>query len=160
MVDFDIWPTGADAVILTHDKAGNHVVSWHAGDASAVPLLDLPASFNAAAIAVHPMGQRFFIEGKTGPQSQILVATNVNRSWTQHIIYQTAADVRRLLVAPRPFEIGFNDTTNQSIESYRLFFAERLPSGVYSTRSITEDGQREYQVIGPQSQLCKDSRRK
>ena len=155
VVDFDIWPTGADAVILTHDKAGNHVVSWHAGDTSAVPLLDLPATFNAAAIAVHPMGQSFFIEGKTGAQSQILVVTRVNGSWTQHSIYQTTADVRRLLVAPRPFETGYNDTTNQAIESYRLFFAERLPSGVYSTRSITEDGQREYQVIGPKANYVK-----
>ena len=155
VVDFDVWPTGADAVILTHDKTGNHVVSWHAGDTSAVPLLDLPATFNAASIAVHPMGQSLFIEGKTGPQSQILVANNVNGSWTQHTIYQTAADVRRLLVAPRPFEIGFNDTTNQAIESYRLFFAERETSGAYSTRSITEDGQREYQVIGPQATYVK-----
>jgi len=64
VVDFDVWPTGADAVILTHDKTGNHVVSWHAGDTSAVPLLDLPATFNAASIAVHPMGQSFFIEEK------------------------------------------------------------------------------------------------
>jgi hypothetical protein len=32
VVDFDIWPTGPDAVILLHDSAGNHVVSWHAGD--------------------------------------------------------------------------------------------------------------------------------
>ena len=31
VVDFDIWPTGPDAVILLHDSAGNHVVSWHAG---------------------------------------------------------------------------------------------------------------------------------
>ena len=80
---FDVWPTGADAVILTHDKAGNHVVSWHAGDSSAVPLLDLPATFSAASIAVHPMGQRFFIEGKTGQQSQILAVDNVNGSWTR-----------------------------------------------------------------------------
>ena len=36
-----------------------------------------------------------------------------------------------------------------------MFFAERLPSGVYSTRSITEDGQREYQVLGPQSTYVK-----
>jgi hypothetical protein len=151
VVDFDTWPTGADAVVLLHDKAGNHVVSWHAGDSSTVPLLDLPATFTAASLTVHPMGQRFFVEGKTGQQSQILAVDNVNGSWTQHTIYQTPADVRRLLVAPRPFEIGFNDTTNQAVESYRLFFAERLPSGVYSTRSITEDGQREYQVIGPQA---------
>jgi Protein of unknown function (DUF3160) len=155
VVDFDIWPTGADAVVLIHDKAGNHVVSWHAGDSSTVTLLDLPASFTAASIAVHPMGQRFFIEGKTGPQSQILAVDKVNGSWTQHTIYQTTVDVRRLLVAPRPFETGYNDTTNQAIESFRLFFAERQPSGVYSTRTITEDGQREYQVIGPKATYVK-----
>jgi hypothetical protein len=155
VVDFDIWPTGADAVILTHDKAGNHVVSWHIGDSRSVSLLDLPSTFTAASIAVHPMGQRFFVAGKTGQQSQILVADNVSGSWTQHSIYQTSADVRRLLVAPRPFETGYNNTTDQAVESYRLFFAERLPSGVYSTRSITEDGQREYQVIGPQADYVK-----
>jgi hypothetical protein len=155
VVDFDIWPTGADAVILTHDKAGNHVVSWHAGDSSATPLLDLPATFTAASLTVHPLCQRFFVEGKTGQQSQILAVDNVNGSWTQHTVYQTSADVRRLLVGPRPFETGYNDTTNEAIESYRIFFAEQLPGGVYSTRSITEDGQREYQVIGPQSTYVK-----
>ncbi|MGB8028381.1 MAG: DUF3160 domain-containing protein [Terracidiphilus sp.] len=155
VVDFDVWPTGADAVILTHDKAGNHVVSWHAGDTNSVPLLDLPATFTAASLTVHPLGQRFFVEGKTGQQTQILAVDNVNGNWTQHTIYQTSADVRRLLVAPRPFEIGYNDTTNEAIESYRIFFAERLPSGAYSTRSITEDGQREYQVIGPQATYVK-----
>ncbi len=67
VVDFDIWPTGADAVILTHDTAGNHVVSWHAGDSSATPLLDLPATFTAASLTVHPMGQRFFCRGKDRP---------------------------------------------------------------------------------------------
>jgi hypothetical protein len=155
VVDFDIWPTGPDAVILLHDSAGNHVVSWHAGDSGTVKLLDLPANFTAASIAVHPLEQRFFIEGKTGQQSQILVADNVNGSWTQHTIYQSSGDLRRLLVAPRPFEIGWNQAQNQPVESYRLFFAERQPSGAYSTRSITEDGQREYQVIGPQATYVK-----
>ncbi len=155
VVDFDIWPTGADAVILTHDQAGNHVVSWHAGDANTIPLLDLPATFAAASLTVHPLGQRFFVEGKTGQQSQILAVDNAKGTWTAHTVYQTSAVVRRLLVAPRPFETGYNDTTQQTIESYRIFFAEQLPGGVYSTRSITEDGQREYQVLGPQSTYVK-----
>ena len=142
VVDFDVWPTGPDALILLHSGAGDHVVSWHAGDTTTAPVLDLPANFSAAAIAVHPLGQRFFIEGKSGQQSQILAVDKVNGSWTQHTIYQSSADLRRLLVAPRPFETGYNDTADQPIESYRLFFAERLPSGAYSTRSITEDGQR------------------
>jgi hypothetical protein len=155
VVDFDVWPTAPEAVILLHDSAGNHVVSWHAGDTGTVTLLDLSASFTATSIAVHPMGHRFFIEGKTGQQSQILVADNANGSWTQRTIYQSSGDLRRLLVAPRPFEIGWNQAQDLPVESYRLFFAERQSSGAYSTRSITEDGQREYQVIGPQATYVK-----
>jgi len=155
VVDFDVMPTGADAVILTHDGNGNHVLRWHAGDSNATPLIDLPATFSAASIAVHPMGRRFFVEGKTGAQSQILAVDNANGAWTAHSIYQTAADIRRLLVGPRPFQTGFDDNSGADIDSYRLFFAERLPSGAYSTRTITEDGQREYQVLGPQSSYVK-----
>jgi hypothetical protein len=151
VMDFDVWPTGPDVLILLHDGAGNRVVSWHAGEGRAVPLLDLPADFSPTSIAVHPLERRFFIGGKTGPQSKILVAENLNGSWTQRTIYQSAHDLRRLLVAPRPFEVGWNEAQKQPIESYRIFFAERQPSGAYSTRSITEEGKREYQVIGPET---------
>jgi hypothetical protein len=153
--DYDIWPTGPDALILLHDSAGNHVVSWHAGDTRTVPVLDLPADLTPASITVHPHEHRFFVLGKSGQQSKILVVDNLKGSWTQRTIYQSSHDLRRLLVAPRPFQIGWNATQNQPIESYRLFFAERQPSGAYSTRSITEDGQREYQVIGPQTSYTK-----
>ena len=37
----------------------------------------------------------------------------------------------------------------KTVESYRIFFAARQPGGGYSIRSITEDGKREYQVVGP-----------
>src|SRR5580698_4422582 len=155
VVDYDIWPTGPDALILLHDSAGNHVVSWHAGDTRTLPVLDLPADFTPASITVHPIEHRFFVLGKTGQQSKILVVDNLKGTWTQRTLYQSSRDLRRLLVAPRPFEIGWNAAQNAPIESYRLFFAERQPSGAYSTRSITEDGQREYQVIGPQASYSK-----
>jgi hypothetical protein len=51
-----------------------------------------------------------------------------------------------LLLAPRPFQISYDA---QAPGKYRIFFAEREPDGAYSSRSVTEDGQREYQVIGP-----------
>jgi len=155
VVDYDVWPTGPDAVILIHDSAGNHVVTWHAGDSSTVPLLDLPANFNATSIVVHPTERRLFTEGKTGQQSRILVAENRNGSWTQRTLYQSTRDLRRLLVAPRPFQVGWNEAQKKPIESYRLFFAERQPSGAYSTRSITEEGNIEYQVIGPETSYIK-----
>ncbi len=150
-VDYDVWPAGPDAVILLHDSASSHVVSWHVGDRRTVPLLNLTARFIASSITAHPHEHRFFIGGKAGRQSEILVAENLNGSWTQRTIFQSARDLRRLLVAPRPFEIGWNEAQKQPIESYRPFFAERQLSGAYSTRSITAEGKREYQVIGSEA---------
>ena len=153
VVDYDIWPTGPDLLILLKDASGNHVVTWHIGDTKAVPLLDLPSALDAYAIAVHPMANRFFISGKTGQQSVILVAENSGGKWTQHTIYQSPHELRRLLVAPRPFEISSDG--QRIVESYRIFFAARQPGGEYSTRSITEDGKREYQVVGPAASYVK-----
>ena len=155
VVDYDVWPTGPDTVILTHDSGGNHVGTWRAGDSSILPLLDLPANFSATSIAVHPMDRRLFIEGKAGQQFRILVAEFRNGSWTQRTIYQSSRELRRLVVAPRPFEIGWDEAKKQPIESYRIFFAERDSSGAYSARSITEKGKREYQVIGPEATYIK-----
>ncbi|MGC2110709.1 MAG: DUF3160 domain-containing protein, partial [Candidatus Korobacteraceae bacterium] len=154
VVDYDIWPTGPDVLILLHDASGNHVVTWHVGDAKAVPLLDLPSALDARAIAVHPRGNRFFISGQSGEQWIILVADEQNGKWTEHNVYHSTYELRRLLMAPRPFQIGWA-VQGQPLESYRIFFAERQPGGEYSTRSITEEGKREYQVIGPEASYVK-----
>ena len=148
VADYDIWPGGPDVLILLHDSSGSHVVTWHVGDAKTVPLLDLPAGFDADAIAVHPVENRFFISGKSGQQWSILVADDVHGKWAVHAIYQSARELRRLLVAPRPFQTGW-DESQKPLEGYRIFFAQRQPDGAYSTRSIMENGEREYQVIGP-----------
>ena len=148
VVDYDVWPTGPDVLILLHDVSGNHVVTWHVGDAKTVAVLDLPPTFDARAIAIHPMEHRFFISGKSGQQWSILVADDVHGKWAVHAIYQSARELRRLLVAPRPFQTGW-DESQKPLEGYRIFFAQCQPDGSYSTRSIMENGEREYQVIGP-----------
>lgn len=148
VVDYDLWRTGPDVLILLRDVSGNHVVTWHVGDANTVAVLNLPPTFDARAIAIHPMEHRFFISGKSGRQSAILVAENHGGKWAQHTVYQSAHELRRLLVAPRPFQTGW-DESQKPLEGYRIFFAQRQPDGSYSTRSIMENGEREYQVIGP-----------
>jgi hypothetical protein len=155
VVDYDIWPTGPVVLVLLHDISGSHVVSWRVGEPGTTALLNLPTGFDASSIVVHPTGHSFFIAGKDGQQSEILIAENLNGQWTQRVVYQSGHELRRLLVAPRPFEVGWDSVQKHPIESYRLFFAERQPNGAYSTRSITEGGKREYQVIGPESSYVK-----
>jgi hypothetical protein len=86
VADYDVWPTGPDALILLHDSGGSHVAAWRAGDSKIVPLLDLPSGFNAASIATHPMEHRFFIAGKSGSQSQILAARRCGRNQQRHAV--------------------------------------------------------------------------
>jgi len=155
VVDYDLWPTGPDVLILLHDASGNHVAAWHLGETGTTLILDLPSGFDAHSIAVHPAEHRFFVGGKSGQQSNILVVENLNGKWAARKIYQSAKPIRRLLVAPRPYEVSWDEAIKQHVVKYRLFFAERESNGSYSTRSITEDGKREYQVIGPESSYVK-----
>jgi hypothetical protein len=71
------------------------------GDTGTTLILDLPSSFDARSIAVHPAEHRFFVGGKSGQQSNILVVENLNEKWVARNIYQSTNPLRRLLVTPR-----------------------------------------------------------
>ena len=148
VADYDIWPTGPEVLILFRDVSGSHVASWDVGSAKTVPMLDLPSGFEAQSVAIHPRADRFFVSGRNGAQWIILAVDKSNGKWQQRTIYKSPLELRRLLVGPRPFQISYD---TEAPEKYRIFFAEREPDGAYSTRSVTEDGQRAYQVIGPAS---------
>ncbi|HLJ89375.1 MAG TPA: DUF3160 domain-containing protein [Candidatus Angelobacter sp.] len=56
------------------------------------------------------------------------------------MLFASKNELRRLIVAPRPFD-----------QHYRLVFGSRNGSGAYSVRSITDEGQREYQILGQEA---------
>ncbi len=149
VVDYDVWPSAAEAVILLRDSGGVRVADWRVGEAEAKTLLALPAGFEAKAIAAHPAARRFFLLGTISGQSVIEAVDEHAGAWTMRKIYSSALPLRRLMAAPRPYQVGYDEKTRTWLESYRIFFAARLASGAYSTRSITEDGGREYQAVGP-----------
>jgi hypothetical protein len=152
VVDFDIWPTGAEAAILIRDAGGNYrLMDWKVGEAEPALLLELPAGFEGHAIACHPAERRLFVSGRANGQSVILAAEPSGGVWRIRTVHQTKAELRRLLVAPRPFQVGYDEKRKAPVEAYRLVFGERLPGGSYSVRAITEAGKLEYQVIGPES---------
>jgi hypothetical protein len=143
-VDLAVWPSGPDVALLVRDSLGSHVVGWKAGDARTTPIADLPAGFDARAIATHPIRRTLFVGGRLGAKSQILSLTNDGSTWRSSVMFETPNDVGRLIVGPRPF--AQDDSTR-----YRLFFAAKLSDGSASIHSITENGKIEYQVIGPKS---------
>lgn len=144
VVDFGVRPNAPEAVLLVRDSAGHaHVLTWNVNDASTSSIANLPANFSPAAIAVHPSRQVIFVSGVAGQKPRVVALTPRAGNWQMTVLLDSTREVTRLLVAPRPFAI---DTVR-----YRLFFAAKLPGGATSTRSITEVGALEYQVVGPKS---------
>lgn len=53
-----------------------------------------------------------------------------------------------MVPGPRPFIVRYDEARHQGIQAYRLFFGVKANDGRFSIHSITEEGQREYQVVG------------
>jgi hypothetical protein len=141
VIDLDVWPTGGEAIFLVHGANGEFEVrSWRITTAAPTAILSFDPGFEPRAIACHPVAKKFFVSGRSNGQSLILAVELQARGWRARTIYQTREELRRLLVSPRPYVVG-----------YRLVFARRLADGNYSTRSITEDGKVEYQIVGPKA---------
>ena len=75
--------------------------------------------------------------------------------WQAKPIYRTRQEIRRLVPAPRPFEIEADHTGSEPkiTKAYRIFFGLKNQDGTYAVKSITEDGKREYQAIGAKKDL-------
>jgi uncharacterized protein DUF3160 len=144
LVDFAVRPNGPEAVLLVRDSAGRaRVLSWNANEPGTWPVADIPGAFVPSAIAVHPSGEAIFVSGVAGKRPRLLALTRRAGVWQSTVLLDSTREITRLIVAPRPFAI---DTVR-----YRVFFGAKLSTGGTSTRSITESGAIEYQVIGPKS---------
>jgi hypothetical protein len=69
--------------------------------------------------------------------------------WTARQIYSSVQEIRRLVPGPKPFLVEIDQPSTREVQAYRLFFGLKGSGGNYSIHSITEDGKREYQAIGP-----------
>jgi hypothetical protein len=150
VIDFDVWSSGGEAVALVRDADGtSKLLGWKLGASAAEVLAVLPANFEAHALALHPAERRIFVSGRVGQQWQILAFEPKGSVWHSHPVYSSQYPIRRLLVGPRPFSIGWDKKSATDIVRYRLFFGVKLGDGIFGIRSVTEEGKREYQVIGP-----------
>jgi hypothetical protein len=153
VIDFDVWSTGGEVAALVREADGrNKLIGWKLCAPESVVLTVLPANFEAHALALHPAVRRIFVSGRIGQQWQI-VAFDSKAPMLPRPIYKTDHSLRRLLVGPRPFVVDYDQKAAQAIVRYRLFFGVKLGNGVYGVRSVTEDGKREYQVMGPRIAL-------
>ena len=150
VLDSDVSPTSATAALLVlHSSGTREILFWDLDQTQARKVWDVPTGFGARSLAWHPEGSAFFLSGLQGQKHVIYKVEPTHGKWTARQIYSSGQEIRRLVPGPRPFVIDIDRASGRQVQAYRLFFGLKGSGGSYSIRSITEDGKREYQVIGP-----------
>ncbi|MGA2184840.1 MAG: DUF3160 domain-containing protein [Bryobacteraceae bacterium] len=156
VVDFDVSPAGPTVALLVQNPSGaEEICLWIIGEPRVTRVWAVPAGFNARSLAYHPQAEALFIAGARARDYAILRIEKKNGAWTSREIHSSPREIRRLVPGPRPFVIAWDEAHHQNIQSWRLFFGLKAADGRYSIHSITEDGQREYQAIGPKEGMTK-----
>jgi hypothetical protein len=147
VIDFDISPSGPFAAVLVENVNKTASIKfWNIGDKDFFDEFIISVGFRVKSIAWHPLANSLFIVAVKDNKNHILRVEKAGKSWTCKTIYSSPKQLRRLVIAPRPFITG-----NKDYYSYRLFFGMQTAENSYRIVSVTETGKKFYQVIGPDS---------
>lgn len=143
LTDFAVSPLGPEVAILTRSAAGSaHVLLWKIASGDTQSVWESDRRFTPRAIAWHPVVRTLFLLGPSGSESLILRLDGGVVRWKQVTIFHNRHSLSRLIVGPRPFE----PEEPQAALLYRLFFAVRRGNGTSLIASVTERGERYYEV--------------
>jgi hypothetical protein len=149
VVDYDVSPAGPDVAALVKSKDGDHsLVFWQIGAQEITLGWKAAAGFVPRAIAWHPRARCLFVMGSQGTQYHIMRLDEGMNGWSARSIFSSPNELRRIVMGPSPFVV--EDDSKQPKQRYRLFLGMKNPDGTtFRIVSITEEGKRFYQVIGP-----------
>jgi len=156
VLDSDVSPAGPVTALLVLQASGaRQVLLWNLDQSQTTKGWDVPAGFSARALAWHPEGKAIFLAGPQGQKHAIFRIDQAGGKWTARQIYSSPQELRRLVPGPRPFAVDLNQPSQRPVQVYRLFFGLKGNSGNFTIHSITEDGKRDYQAIGPRASQTK-----
>jgi hypothetical protein len=149
VIDYDVSPAGRNVAILTKKETKNQLQFWEIGNPKTSETYLLPDGFSCNAVAWHPFANALFVMGSINAEYKILRIEKKSSNWTNKCIYKTSKQLSRLVTCPRPFITGYDSKTQKNGYSYRIFFGMENKDKSFRIVSITEFGNRFYQVIGP-----------
>lgn len=149
VIDYDVSPAGRIVAVITERGAKSRLKFWIIGQSAISDSLFFPEGFIAKAITWHPVGNALFIMGSSNSAYQIFRIENNGEKWASKLIFTSSNQLRRLVACPRPFITGYDLKTNNTHYAYRLFFGMDNGDKTFRVVSVTEQGKRFYQVIGP-----------
>lgn len=155
VIDYDVSPEEPlVAAIIKGKNQLYRIVFWRIGDEKLVDCWNAPSGFIPAAIAWHPLGKEMFVIATKGTTYHIFRIDKKDNQWISKSVFSSPNQLKRLVICPRPFIIS--DDPDNEVYSYRIFFGMSTENKSFRTVSITENGDRFYQVIGPVATKTKE----
>ena len=156
ITDYDVSPLGIKVAALAENASKKSSIKfWQIGKATITDSCDLPTGLVAKAISWHPNGQSLFVMGENSGKYLIYRIESQSGKWSPNMIFSTPNPLRRLVVCPRPFITNNDYKSGKVYYNYRLFFGMDNGDKTYRIVSVTENGNRFYQVVGPKKTLEK-----
>jgi hypothetical protein len=149
---FAVSPFGDEIFIVVHDGEtdGYRMRVWSLRAGMDAQDWSLPPGITPRGIVVHPAKRQLFLAAQHGTDSIVLRVEAYHGRWQATPIFRTPAPILNLLAGPRPFLTHWTPESGFERE-FRLFFAVQHADGALAINSITENGVRAYQVLGPQA---------
>jgi hypothetical protein len=144
--DYEASPTGTEVALIVED-GGHHqrIAFWQFASNAFARSIDVPPQTRLASLTWHPHGGALFLLATDAAGSRILELETASSPFAPRQVFSTSKSLRRLVVGPRPFQIG-----DEKVPVFRLFFGEKLPNGSYALRTVSESGKSPYTVVGPE----------
>jgi len=152
VVDFDVSPRGLETAGILKDKNGrSRLFVWNLEEEAVGRWMEVPGTMELRSLAWHPRGRNVFVSGKKAKTWGIW-RVDLSREKPSFLpVLKSPREIRRIVPGPRPFMTRYDPKTGTPVPAYRIFYGSKSPAGTYSVRSITEEGDRDYQVLGLKS---------
>jgi len=145
LLDFATSPSGPEAAILTSSAAGHaRVLLWSITAGGIQSIWQSDSYFAPRSLVWHPAARVLFLLGPSGTESAIVRLDATSSGWKAATIFHSKRPLRRLIIGPRPFELL--EMGPDTPQFYRLFFGVARSDGTSLIASVTEKGDRYYEV--------------
>ncbi len=146
--DYDVSPEGMLVAALVGTGNAFQIKFWNIGTNRFVDSISLTQCPQYSALTWHHDASRLFVTGDRGAEHYVFSVNVKDPKHQIDTIYTSTKPLRRLVLGPRPFITTFNREVRKEVYEYRLFLGEGTDDGDYRIISITEHGDRKYQVVG------------
>jgi Protein of unknown function (DUF3160) len=149
LIDFDVSPAGLIVASLVSSPGKNFIRFWNINQDFFFDEISFVSGIIPKSITWNPQADAIYVVATEGAEYKIIRFDKENGNWAAVVIFSSTSQIKRLVFCPRPFIVSYDDNQKASIFSYRLFFGLQKPDNSYRIVSLTEFGNKFYQVIGP-----------